>query len=546
MQTKSFAFPKNIALNAAALALASGLLAAPSAIAAPITTAPHTVRAMTSSTDDVTLDFVSADINDVLKALAMQTRSNIVSGSDVKGTITVSLAHVSLEEALDLITKLSGFQYAKIGKTYLVGSPTAIQTLTANGSAQSPAVTGVIAFSYSDSADLVNELKQLYPNLKTTPGKSAGGQPGGGVLVVTGSSEDVESARRMISDSEGVLSKNIQASRTEIYNIKYVSADDLQLVLARLVPGVIITPGPVQRTYAPAPTTADAGGVTATTSSIGSGGGTVTSVTGNLPVKPTTTSLLLTGSDADLTRALQVLATVDLRPAQINFEAKITEINLNKTDHLGLTYDFSGAGSTVGETLSPNYAGKILKLGTFTRTPLSTFVRVQLNAMYQSGDAKLLSSPNISALDGQPAAVFIGDSITYVSSVTTGPTGQNITTATVNAGIKLLVTGKINNDGYVTMNIHPEVSTPTFKPSIGGAVLPDISTREATTTVRVKDGDTIAIGGLISQQDVKNITKVPFLGDLPFFGQLFRDSQTSHNRNEIVIFVKVSIQKDAV
>ena len=546
MQTKPFAFPKNIALNATALALASGLLAASSAIAAPVTASPHTVRAMTSSTDDVTLDFVSADINDVLKALAMQTRSNIVSGSDVKGTITVSLAHVSLEEALDLITKLSGFQYAKIGKTYLVGSPTAIQTLTANGSAQSPAVTGVIAFSYSDSADLVNELKQLYPNLKTTPGKSAGSQPGGGVLVVTGSPEDVESARRMISDSESVLSKNIQASRTEIYNIKYVSADDLQLVLARLVPGVIITPGPVQHIYAPAPTTADAGGVTVTTPSIGASVGAVTSVTGNLPVKPTTNSLLLTGSDADLARALQVLATVDLRPAQINYEAKITEINLNKTDHLGLTYDFSGAGSTVGETLSPDYAGKILKLGTFTRTPLSTFVRVQLNALYQSGDAKLLSSPNISAVDGQPAAVFIGDSITYVSSVTTGPTGQNITTATVNAGIKLLVTGKINNDGYVTMNIHPEVSTPTFKPSIGGAVLPDISTREATTTVRVKDGDTIAIGGLISQQDVKNITKVPFLGDLPFFGQLFRDSQTSHNRNEIVIFVKVSIQKDAV
>jgi len=546
MQTKPFAFPKNIALNAAALALASGLLAASSAIAAPVTAAPHTVRAMTSSTDDVTLDFVSADINDVLKALAMQTRSNIVSGSDVKGTITVSLAHVSLEEALDLITKLSGFQYAKIGKTYLVGSPTAIQTLTANGSAQSPAVTGVIAFSYSDSADLVNELKQLYPNLKTTPGKSAGSQPGGGVLVVTGSPEDVESARRMISDSESVLSKNIQASRTEIYNIKYVSADDLQLVLARLVPGVIITPGPVQHIYAPAPTTADAGGVTVTTTSIGASVGAVTSVTANLPVKPTTNSLLLTGSDADLARALQVLATVDLRPAQINYEAKITEINLTKADHLGLTYDFSGAGSTVGETLSPDYAGKILKLGTFSRTPLSTFVRVQLNALYQSGDAKLLSSPNISAVDGQPAAVFIGDSITYVSSVTTGPTGQNITTATVNAGIKLLVTGKINNDGYVTMNIHPEVSTPTFKPSIGGAVLPDISTREATTTVRVKDGDTIAIGGLISQQDVKNITKVPFFGDLPFFGQLFRDSQTTHNRNEIVIFVKVSIQKDAV
>lgn len=559
MQTKPFAFTKNIALNAAALALASGLLAAQNVAAAPVTTVPHTVRALTSSTDDVTLDFVSADINDVLKALAMQTRSNIVSGSDVKGNITVSLAHVSLEEALDLITKLSGYQYAKIGKTYLVGSPSAIQTLTASGSALAPAVTGVIAFNYSDPMDLTSELKQLYPNLKTTPGKSAGGQAGGGVLVVTGSSEDVESARRMISDSEAVLSKNIQASRTEVYNIKYANADDLQVVLARLVPGIIVTPGPVQRTYAPAPTTADAGGTTTTTTSIGSGvaaGGAVTSVTGNLPTKPTTTALLLTGSEADLTRALQVLATVDLRPAQINFEARITEINLNKADHLGLTYDFSGASTRVGElkdnvTSGPpvlgdnGYSGKDLKLGTFARTALSNFVDIKLNALFQTGDAKLLSSPNISALDGQPAAVFVGDSITYVSSVTTGPTGQNITTATVNAGIKLLVTGKINNDGFVTMNIHPEVSTPTFLPSIGGAVLPRISTREATTTLRVKDGETIAIGGLISEQDIKNVTKVPFLGDLPFFGQLFRDSQTTHARNEIVIFVKVSIQKDA-
>ena len=89
MQIKHFAF------NAAALALASGLLAPQVGLAAPLSAAPHTMRAVTSSTDDVTLDFVSADINDVLKALAMQTHTNIVSGTDVKGTVTVSLAHVS-------------------------------------------------------------------------------------------------------------------------------------------------------------------------------------------------------------------------------------------------------------------------------------------------------------------------------------------------------------------------------------------------------------------------------------------------------------------
>ena len=224
---------------------------------------------------------------------------------------------------------------------------------------------------------------------------------------------------------------------------------------------------------------------------------------------------------------------------------------------------FSGATTRIGElidntnlvvdpngpTLGDNgYAGgkRFLNIGKLGRTAVSDFVNVGLQAALNSGDAKLLSSPNISALDGQPAATFIGDNITYVASITTGPTGQNVTTATASAGIKLFVTGKVNNDGYVTLNIHPEVSTLRLVASIGGAQLPQISTREATTTLRVKDGDTIALGGLIQQQDIKNIQGVPYLENLPFFGQLFRSSSVTHSRDEVVIFIKVSIQKDAI
>lgn len=562
-QTKFLtAHTKTLAFNAAALALASGLLAPQMVQAAPRPAthgpAAQTIRAAVGA-DDVTLDFVGADINDVLKALAMQTHTNVVSGTDVKGPITVSLAHVSLEEALDLITKLSGYQYAKVGRTYVIGTPATIQTLAAAGTAQAPAVTTVLSFSYSDPADLTGEIKQLYPNVKASTGKAAGGQAGGGVLVLTGTADDIEGVRRLVGDSEAMISRNVGTSHTEVYNIKYVSADDLQTVLARLVPGVIITPGPTQRTAPVAPATADASGTTATTTSYGAAaGGTTTSVTANLPIKATTSSLLLTGSDADLTRAQRVLTTVDVRPAQINFEAKITEVDLNAQKNLGLAYSFAGAQTRIGEsggggdniTAGPpklgdsGYSGRPFKFGTFSRTALGDFVDVKLDALQQNGDVKLLSNPNISAVDGQPAAVFIGDNITYISSITSSPTGQNVTTATVSAGIKLFVTGKVNNDGYVTLNIHPEVSSVTFRVGIGGAQLPDISSREATTTLRVKDGDTIAIGGLISQQDVKSIQKIPILGDLPFFGQLFRDTQVTHNRNEVVIFIKVSIAKD--
>lgn len=551
---------KTIALNAAALA--AGVLLAPQMSQAAPGAAPHkliaqAVRAVTSNTSDVTLDFVGADINDVLKALSMQTHTNIVAGTDVKGPITVSLTHVSLEEALDLITRLSGYQYAKVGRTYLVGNSAAIQALTTSGTAQAPAVTTVISFSYSDPNDLINEIKQLYPNVKSTTGKAAGGQAGGGVLIITGTSEDVEGVRRLVADAESAISRNVGTSRTEVYNIKYASADDLESVLSRLVPGVIVTPAPAQRLYAPAPTTADAGGVTNTTTSYGTSaagtGGTTTATTGNIPVKPTTTGLLLTGSDADLVRARQVLGTVDVRPAQINYEARVIETSANNDDTLGLTYNFGGAFTQVGELGatgilgSGTYPGRVLKFGTIARTPLSDLVQVKLNALFTNQKTKILAAPNISAVDGQPAATFVGDTVSYISSVTQSPTGQNITTSTVNAGIKLYVTGKVNNDGYITMNVHPEVSLVTLSPpAAGGVQTPDVRVREATTTVRVHDGDTLVIGGLINDQDVKSVSKVPFLGDLPFFGQLFRNTERQHTHDQVMIFIKVSIQKEPV
>ena len=543
--------------NAAALALASGLLAVPlAALAAPPAHAKPAVHALTSSSDDVTLDFVGADINDVLKALAMQTHTNIVSGNDVKGPITVSLAHVSLEEALDLITKLSGYQYAKVGHTYLVGTPAAIHALTEAGTAQEPPVTAVISFTYADPQGLVDALKQLLPNLKATPGKSAGAQTGGGVIVLTGTPEDVESARRLVADSENAISRNVATSVTQLYKIKYAAADDLQSVLNRLVPSLITTPAPVMGVVPPAPTTADSGGVTATTTSYGASasgtGGTTTAVTSNVPVKATTTALLLTGSPLDISRALQVLSTVDVRPVQINYEAKVIETSINNADQYGLTYDFGGANTIIGELGttgqlgSGTYPGKVQKFGTFARTPITNAVNIQLNALFNDTSTKILASPNISAIDGQPAATFVGDTVSYISSVTQSATGQNITTSTVNAGIKLYLTGKANNDGYVTMNVHPEVSLVTLSsPGAGGVQTPLISVREATTTVRVHDGDTLVISGLINDQDVKQIQKVPLLGDIPFFGQLFRNTQLQHTHDQVMVFIKVSIQKDA-
>ncbi|MBV9849793.1 MAG: type II secretion system protein GspD [Armatimonadetes bacterium] len=541
---------KVVTLAVAAGALLSGTI--PS-FAQPTGQAPLRGKAVrvlqeTGRAQDVTLDFVAADINDVLKALAVQTHTNIVSGSDVKGNVTVSLAHVSLDEALNMVSHLSGYQYAKVGRSYVVGSPATIAAMTAGDAAAALPTTAVLTFNYSDPASLTTTITDRYPGVKVSAGKATG-QGGRSVLIVTGTDSDVTAVKQLVADTEAGLSNGIAESQTVVYDIKYASADDLQTVLGRLVPNLIVTPGPTQRTAPVAPATADAGGTTSVTTSYGATtqGATVTAVTGSLPTKPTTSSLLLTGSDTDIARARQILATVDVRPAQINFEAKITDLDTNLARDLGLGYSFAGAQTTVGQVTSAGANPSTAQFRTslpIGYTPLSQFVNVQLYALQTKGDARILATPNISAIDGQPAAIFIGNNITYVSSITSSPTGQNVTTATVSAGVKLFITGKVNNDGYVTINLHPEVSTYTLTATTGGAQLPNIATREATTTLRVRDGDIIALGGLAQNSEAKTSNQVPLLSDIPILGNLFRRDTTSRERRELVIFIRVSIAKD--
>lgn len=170
--------------------------------ALPIKFLPHGTHSKKAAADDVTLDFVGADINDVLKALAVQTRTSIVSGRDVSGTITVSLAHVTLESALNLITKVSGYQFARVGRAYLVGSPASIATLAAEGKVVEPPVTAVLPFRYANPDELTRRIKADFPDVSATSGPVRGGADMGGVLVVSGVRGDVEGVRVFMARQE--------------------------------------------------------------------------------------------------------------------------------------------------------------------------------------------------------------------------------------------------------------------------------------------------------------------------------------------------------
>lgn len=507
--------------------------------------------------DTVTLDFVAADINDVLKALAVQTGANIVSSADVKGTVTVSLADVTLEQALDMVARLSGYEYAKVGNTYVVGTSTGIQALTGAAGGSQQQATEVVTFNYADPDDVIATLKQRFPEMDVSKGTSISGVKAGAgtkALILTGDPSLIDQAKTLIGQIDQSMGANVQNESTVAYRVKYASLSDLISILGNLVPQLVVTPGPAQGFTAKAPSAAatassSSGSVSSSSSSSGSSGS-----SGSSQASATgPTILLLTGTETDIARAQQILGQVDVQPKQILFETKVVEMSNDAERQLGLQYDFSGAHTSIGEdlpagtqsipTVEPDpYPGNVLKGRTFGRTYITDLVTVQLAALQTQGKAHLLADPNISAIDGQAAQVFIGDEVNYVSSITTSTTGENVTTATVQAGVIFRVTGKVDGDGYITLNIHPEVSSITGWTTVpGGGQLPEVSTRYADTTVRVKDGDTIAIGGLIQENDIENIQKVPILGDLPFFGQLFRYNDHNKQSDQVVFFLKTSI-----
>ena len=149
---------------------------------------------------------------------------------------------------------------------------------------------------------------------------------------------------------------------------------------------------------------------------------------------------------------------------------------------------------------------------------------------------KVIARPTVSTINGKEATINLSDRVPYLTTTTS----NNDTTTTVtyqDIGVKLIVTPRVSDDGTVTMTLNPSVSTITSWTSSNNVQAPNIATREVTTNVRCKSGDTIIIGGLLKREDIKSIEKLPFLGNLPILGKLFQYADHKRNDTELVVMV---------
>lgn len=234
-------------------------------------------------------------------------------------------------------------------------------------------------------------------------------------------------------------------------------------------------------------------------------------------------SITIVGSNSVMRRVKNMIEKYDVAQQQINIKATVIELSKTKTREMGLSY-LSDPWSK--DTSIAGYNG----------------FKFQVTGSHEEnlGTGNVLARPNITTFDGRTAKLMMGDKVPVFTSSSDSSDTSSDTTLTVeykDVGVTLEVLPRINDKDKetITMVIKPTVSTISQWVESGNNKAPQISERSAETTVRVKSGETIFIGGLLKDEEIKNIKQIPFLSKLPILGELFKTRSIDKKNSEVLI-----------
>ena len=415
------------------------------------------------------------EVKEVLQGLAQASELNIVFDPDIAGTVSVDLKDVTLADALEIILTPLGLEYRRDKNVIRVKKP--------------QIETRIFSIDYVNITRGGTSSMSVTATAAVTGGVS-GGAAGGAAAPTTAG---VVSGSGL---SGGSVSVDTEQKDAEFFKD---IGDDLKPLL---------------------------------------------SPQGKLAINKISGTVAVTDFPANLRQVAAFLEKVTgAVTRQVVINAQVLEVALSDSFRFGI--DWTGVATLLGtqgafvQRLSPN-------TGLFQINVTGGDLSAVIDAISTQGEVNVRSNPKVAALNNQKAVIrVVRDDVffrTQVRIVEQG--GQLIERVTetipqvVSIGVTLDVTPQISNDGTVTMHIHPIVTD-----KLGDAVAPTgetapiVSIRETDTLVRVADGQTIIIGGLMEDRQDDTVTKVPILGDIPLLGGLFRRTEKTGRKSELVILL---------
>ena len=266
-----------------------------------------------------------------------------------------------------------------------------------------------------------------------------------------------------------------------------------------------------------------------------------------------TNTLLFYGTESEALSVREIISALDVAPQQVSLEARVIAISKQAAKELGVDWSWSsipqypktergtdghwqvGERNTgMGGTNTPG----IIRFGRGPEgVPFEFYYSAAIRALITDGRAKMLARPNITTVQGHEALINIGAEVPVPRVVN----ANSVTTTGIDyreAGIILRYTPRVTEDGNIVARVHTEVSTPVYVEDLKAY---RFQKRSADTTVRLKDGETMVIGGLIDSDESRSLSKIPFLGDIPILGAFFRSVRTSKTETELMIFLTAHV-----
>jgi len=528
--------------------------------------------AITEANEPVSLSLRDSDVKQVLRMFADKAGMNIIFDPSVTGTITLDLVDVPLNSAFDLVMNVAGINYVVEDNTLIVSA-------SGTDVAAAKQEITLIPVKYIDANAMAEFLNKNIFSMKK-PGLSSSEivtvNPMTNELLVFGTKNDVAIAQKIVEKfDKKPLSKSIKVSHTTPELMA-------NLVCEMLIPATSGSTGGAASI---------SGVMTGAASDLEMGGGEVAckvggSSSGGMASMPFESLIIsyftqqgtigiLGGSEHQLEMISEFIAENDRRQPQAYLELSIIELNesgskalQNTWQYLSKNFTFNYADGTSGNHsaypifFSGNKYGYIesqkdgeqYEVQKYTGPSSLTYA---INYLVENKKGRVVANPRILITNGQESTIDLTSD--YVKTVTSQVLETSLSAATQRTyeigddnGIKVTVTPFISPDGYVTLNINPDYATIASQVT----TISEAGTQDVQATllqrrnlelknVRIKDGETLVIGGMIREDEQKTIKKIPVLGDLPGIGMFFRSTTSSKSKEEMIIMITPKIIVDS-
>lgn len=253
-----------------------------------------------------------------------------------------------------------------------------------------------------------------------------------------------------------------------------------------------------------------------------------------------TNSLIIRTAPPNFPLLRETIEALDTRPPQVLLEVAVAEVTLGRGEDFGIDWITKG-GSTTTSFGNPDVADSVNPLRDFVVKVVSlerVDVRALLRMLASRSDVKVLSTPQVLAVNNREARILVGSKVPFVASTRLGnDVAIDRTVQYQDVGTNLIIIPTINSEDYISVEVLQEVSTLTTQTIQAALNAPVISTREAATRAIIRNGQTVVIGGLIGNSTEVRDSGVPFLKDLPIIGFFFKRSSRNRSRTELAIFV---------